>query len=291
MENDFIYPSHGNEYVLKGSELLHDVPPPLSSSSSLSRPLELQPFRSPKLKEAQCEESNFPVVRRRRNQSWSSIDLHEYKVFKTDLVDESTMLSAAKASTQVDNHRRRARRQVKEEQDVSCQEPEEKENRTTELTQEEISSPPSDSSPMTVEAMMKANKRLVLSTANNYATEERPDCTAENIPSSRVKASNVLMQLLTCGSFSLEDCGAAYVKDQGLSLIGGGHYKPRLPHGAENNPNTSNGPAAASRKVSNLSGVKLENEGYFSGSLIETTSEKLELVPALKRSSSYNADR
>lgn len=293
VDNDFIYPSHGKEYVLKGSELLQEAPPPFSASSSISRPLESVSFRSPKLTEAQCEDPNFPVVvTRRRNQSWSSIDLQEYKVYKTELTGEYAPRTAADASTQTDDRRRRARRPVKVEQEVSCLEPEKKESQTTELTRDEISPPPSDSSPETLETLLKSNGRLVLSSSagNNGNYDERLDRGADNLPSGRMRASAVLMQLITCGSFSFRDCGTPYVKDQGLSLIG--QFKPAVFRRAGNTSTRGNGSnsEAISGEVSSLSMMKLEDKEYFSGSLIETTTKELEVVPALKRSSSYNAD-
>ncbi|KAK4784221.1 hypothetical protein SAY86_018589 [Trapa natans] len=298
-DGDFIYPSHSNEYVLKGSEiLLQEAAPPLSASSSSSRPLESVSFRSPKLTEAQCEDSNVPavVLPRRRNQSWNSIDLQEYKVYKTELSGElgPAARTAADAATQTDDRRRRYRRPVKAEQKefvVTCPPaPEKKESQTTELTRDEISPPPSDSSPETLETLLKANGRMVLaaSTGDN-SNRERPDRTTECLPSGgRMRASAVLMQLITCGSFSFRNCGASYVKDQGLSLIS--QYKPATSRGGKTTTASIGNGLAISGEASCLSKIKLEDKEYFSGSLIETSSKKLEAGPALKRSSSYNAD-
>ncbi|KAL3629588.1 hypothetical protein CASFOL_026810 [Castilleja foliolosa] len=73
--------------------------------------------------------------------------------------------------------------------------------------------------------------------------------------------SSVLMQLISCGSVSFKDCGAGR---GGLGLIG--QIKMRVPRGRG----------------------KLEEKEYFSGSLVDTKKEK---IPALKRSTSYTADR
>lgn len=114
--------------------------------------------------------------------------------------------------------------------------------------------------------------------------EEVANLTAENYPSGRMKASSVLIQLLSCGSVSFKDCGpTTTLKDQGLSLIG--HYKSRMPRVAGNQAAKE---AGTSMEIPDLGGVRLEDKEYFSGSLIET--KKVD-VPALKRSSSYNADR
>lgn len=147
----------------------------------------------------------------------------------------------------------------------------------TEVSREEIeiSPPPSDSSPETLESLLKADGRLILSSGSG--NEVRLNQTIENC--GRMKPSSVLMQLISCGSISFRDCGAAAMKEQGLSVIG--HYKGRLPRGGRNQVGTS-------REISSFAGVRLEDKEYFSGSLIETKKEE---IPALKRSNSYNADR
>ncbi|KAG8644494.1 hypothetical protein MANES_11G134200v8 [Manihot esculenta] len=273
-ENDFIYPAHGQEYVLKGSELL-------DPSINTNRPLLLETTSSsrslkpPEIhKSSSSEDSDFPVITRRRNQSWSSIDLNEYKVYKTEPFSESTRKLAADASTQTDDKRRR-RRAAKQEEEI--EELQEEKSPEPEANREEIeiSPPPSDSSPETLESLMKANGRLILSNGNR--NEESLNRTVDNC--GRMKASSVLMQLISCGSISFRDCGATAVKEQGFSLVG--NYKGRLPRGGGNREGTS-------KDFTNCGGVRLEDKEYFSGSLIET---KREEVYALKRSNSYNADR
>ncbi|XP_002534353.2 protein SOSEKI 5 [Ricinus communis] len=269
-ENDFIYPAHGHEYVLKGSELLDPSNRPLLPEPTPSS-MSVKPLKPPEIhKSSSSEESDFPVITRRRNQSWSSIDLNEYKVYKTESFSESTRKLAADASTQTTDDKRRRRRLVKKDEEI------EEKSQEPEVNREEIeiSPPPSDSSPETLESLMKADGRLILGSGSN---EESPNPTTENY--GRIKASTVLMQLISCGSISFRDCGATAVKEQGLSLIG--HYKGRLPRGGGSRVGTS-------KEFLNFGGVRLEDKEYFSGSLIETKKEE---VPALKRSSSYNADR
>ncbi|KAJ7947699.1 protein UPSTREAM OF FLC [Quillaja saponaria] len=282
-ENDFIYPAHGKEYILKGSEIVDPTSTPRPSETA-----SLQLLSAPEENQKSGDESVFPVVTRRRNQSWSSIDLQEYKVYKSEAIGESAGKVAADASTQTDDKRRR-RRGIREEKEKAIEEVEGENspqeichNQSTELSREEISPPPSDSSPETLETLMKADKRLMLPSdgANNVDCSNQ---TAQNYPSGRMKASSVLMQLISCGSVSFRDNGPATVKDQGFSLIG--HYKSRLPRGAGNQVGKEVG---TSVEIPNLTGLRLEDKEYFSGSLIET--KKLE-VPSLKRSSSYNADR
>lgn len=124
---------------------------------------------------------------------------------------------------------------------------------------------------------MKADGRLILG-GDNEGSGMDLNQTAKNC--GKMKASTVLMQLISCGSISFRDCGATAVKEQGLSLITG-QYKGRLPRGGNRE--------GTPREISNR--VKLEDKEYFSGSLIET--KKKEEVPALnlKRSSSCSAAR
>ncbi|KHG11212.1 Nipped-B-like protein [Gossypium arboreum] len=194
-ENDFIYPSHGQEYILKGSEILdHTI-------NSQALDITSSSFRLPKPAESQKSENehDFPSIRRRRNQSWSSIDLHEYKVYKSESRPESIGRIAADASTQTDDKRRRRKALVKEPEieeleSTESQSQELELNHTTELSREEISPPPSDSSPETLERLRLGN--------GGGSNEDSLNRTAESCPSGRIKASSVLMQLVSCGSMS-----------------------------------------------------------------------------------------
>ncbi|KAG7949872.1 hypothetical protein I3843_13G085500 [Carya illinoinensis] len=284
-ENDFIGPAHGKEYVLKGSEVLDNSLNRAVHGTASSRSL-----RPPEINKSD-EESDFPVITRRRNQSWSSIDLNEYKVYKAESSGESAGKAAADASTQTDEKRRRRRSvREKEDEEVAREEKAQREtcqSRSTELSRDEISPPPSDSSPETLESLMKADGRLVICSSGANGDNSNPP-TAEICPSGRTKASSVLMQLISCGSISFKDCGSMAAKDEGFSLIG--HYKARLPRGAGNNGSNSNNHVGTSRGITSFAGLKLEDKEYFSGSLIETKKNE-EGFPHLKRSSSYNADR
>ncbi|GKB86108.1 upstream of flc-like protein [Tanacetum coccineum] len=265
-ENDFIYPAHGQEYVLKGSELVAggaaSVPSATTSKNALSPD-----------SEKSCDD-DFPIVRRRRNQSWSAIDLHEYKVYTSG---ESARKLAADVSTQTDSgvNKRRGQREIIKEEDEE------------EIS--ELSPPPSDSSPETLESLMKADGKLILRPEIDH-DHNKPNPTVGN----KVKTSSVLMQLFSCGSISFRDCGpGAYGKDNpGFSLIS--HYKSRmLPRG---NGLRTNGEDHATvedavvlrknRRVKKQ--IVTEDKEYFSGSLIET---KKEVVPVIKRSNSYNGNR
>ncbi|PIA38968.1 hypothetical protein AQUCO_02700269v1 [Aquilegia coerulea] len=232
-------------------------------------------------------ENDFPVVIRRRNQSWSAVDLHEYKVYKTDSTGEYAG-NASDASTQTDDKRRR-RRSIKEEEEDDEEEEkieeEQFENHTTELNREEISPPPSSSSPETLETLIKADGSII-STSRGSNESDICNQTVTIHPSGRMKASTVLMQLISCGSFSMKDYRSE--NDQGFSLIS--HYKTRIPRGVPNQKEI----VVAESPMQNPSfggknrKIQLEDKEYFSGSLIET---KKNDFSALKRSSSYNADR
>ncbi|KAJ4979277.1 hypothetical protein NE237_010057 [Protea cynaroides] len=290
-DNDFIYPAHGHEYVLKGSELLEgsmSFRSPATGSSGTERTLETNKSSS---------DGEFPVLIRRRNQSWSSIDLHEYKVYKAESTGEYAEKAAADASTQTYEKRRRRRaiegeEEEDEEREKAEAEMEQYRNHTTELSREEISPPPSSSSPETLESLIKADVREVNHRREGLDESGIRDLTANNYPSGRMKASAVLMQLISCGSIAVKDCGTMSPgKDvgRGLSLISHYRYTERL---------AAPPPRGTSKEVDenlnvmgvnpSFAGIRLEDKEYFSGSLIETKKNEL---PALKRSSSYNADR
>lgn len=232
-ENDFICPAHAHEYVLKGSELLDNAlvqrPPPENQIAAAD---------APRLSD-----------RRRRNQSCSSIeyDQNEYSVYKAE---PSCRSYAADAATQTDDGRRRRRRPPPE----IAEEKKSKESHRDEI---EISPPPSDSSPETLETLLKADGRSI-QTVNKESTL---NSSSQQIQ--RATKSSVLMQLISCGSLSFRDCGAGQVISQ---------YRMRVPRG---------GDGGGGR-------VKLEEKEYFSGSIVETKKEEL---PRLKRCTSYNADR
>ncbi|KAL4558265.1 hypothetical protein LXL04_036463 [Taraxacum kok-saghyz] len=291
-ENDYIYPAHGQEYVLKGSELVVAGGALLNSKSDAHVPSLSKNSLSPDSEKS--GDDDFPVVRRRGNQSWSAIDLHEYKVY----TGESSRKVAADASTQTDDKRRRRRaiiREDDEEEEIEeIKEEEAKtsfhENESSELSREEISPPPSDSSPETLESLMKADGKLLILRSEPEDHNQKTNPTASN----KVKASSVLMQLISCGSISFRDCGpGAYGKDNpGFSLVS--HYKSRMLPRGMGVRNTGSEDATVEDAVVLRKNRRIkkqtvtEDKEYFSGSLIET---KRVAVPALKRSNSYNGDR
>lgn len=236
-EDDFIFPVHGQEYVLKGSQIID-----LDNSG---------------------KESDFPTVAtRRRNQSWSSI---EYKVYKaSESSAESTRKLAKDASTQTEDSRRRKKPEKEKEEEPSV-------NQITELNREDMISPPqSDSSPETLETLMKADGRLIL-----IPEDEESNRTVESLSSGKMRASAVLMQLISCGAMSFNKCGPTLMY---------GHTKCTVKRGTGNYRLER-----AEKELRSFGRAKLEEKEYFSGSLIDEI--KKEDVTALKRSSSYNTDR
>ncbi|KAK6144584.1 hypothetical protein DH2020_021404 [Rehmannia glutinosa] len=162
-ENDFIYPAHGHEYVLKGSELRENTFLETVTSLQSQQPRPLPP------PENQITAGDLDYVpsasdRRRRNQSCSSIDfnLQEYSVYKAE--SPSCRSAAADASTQTDDSRRRRRRPPPEiVEEKKSKQPHEKEPQRDEIEISiSISPPPSDSSPETLETLMKADRRLAM---------------------------------------------------------------------------------------------------------------------------------
>ncbi|XP_047317651.1 protein SOSEKI 5 [Impatiens glandulifera] len=291
-ENDLVYPAHGQDYVLKGTELFHgDI---ISKSNheietSARRPPPPPPavIRKPSI----SNESDFPVVIRQRNQSWTSTDFNEYKVYKNDMESDSGggsgRAAAANASTQTEDRRSSRRRtavtvvEKDEIEEVKTKPPScsgsQSQSQYTELRREDMISPPeSDSSPETLGSLMKGDSRVIVSKD-----------VIPTPPSGRLRASSVLMQLISCGSMSFKDCGPTCWKEeedrgeerQGFNLIS--YYKGRVPRGR-----VVSNKVEKKDETSEINGqVKMEGKEYFSGSLLIVETNKDE-IPILKRSAS-----
>ncbi|KAK1437065.1 hypothetical protein QVD17_02850 [Tagetes erecta] len=219
-ENDYIYPAHGEDYILKGSEL-----------EELSLNFKSMKSSSP---EEKTTGEEFPVIRHRRNQSMSAIDLH----------------------TGTDDKLRRRKTILEQEIKEEAEDEE-----SSELNTEEISPPPSDSSPET-------DGKLII-------RSETDDRKQKNDPTdgNKVKASTVLKQLISCGSFRGCD-------NPGFSLIS--HYKSRmLPRGGEDGVVLRKNGRSKKQMVN-------EDKEYFSGSLLQTKKEEFS---GLQRSKSYTVNR
>lgn len=133
----------------------------------------------------------------------------------------------------------------------------------------------------TLESLIRADANKI----NSFRILEEEDI---RMPSNaKLKATNVLMQLISCGSLS--------VKDHSFGLIP--TYRPRFLHSKFASPLYSTsimfGELDCVSDNSRMMGLRLEDKEYFSGSVIETKilKEEGENFASLKRSSSYNADR
>ncbi|KAF3782155.1 UPSTREAM OF FLC protein [Nymphaea thermarum] len=271
-ENDFIYPIHGHEYVLKGSEIV--IPLPTAKVSSVSNWF----MESKQLHELSLEASCSSRTGRSGDSGLASSrkipDATEYKVYKAECPAEF-YAKATDASTQTEDRRRQFRKEAALA--ISVAEP-----APTELNAEEVSPPASTSSassgtdgkdqpePESLETLMKADGRLRCLRIVEEE-EEAPELYVRAVNHARVRASTVLMQLISCGSMLAD--------------------RPKLPHGGSQGHRKAR---SAEAECVNPTRMQLEEREYFSGSLIETQRKEqraLEGAPRLKRSSSYNADR
>ncbi|XP_020583079.1 protein UPSTREAM OF FLC-like [Phalaenopsis equestris] len=257
-DDDLIHPVHGNEYILKGSELLHGL-------SSSQKPQEMSESQhTPK-----SDVGFMPI--RRRNTMWSSrsLDLGEYKVYKTDLTAASAV--NADAATQTEDKRRRRRAQAKDDEGDRLLVGRQEENHRTELGCDEISPPPSSSSPETLETLIKTDGSIMSAAATSAATRGG-NCHSGRF---RASASTVVMHLISCGSFSLAQ-----------------PYRTVLQRGAS----LDDQEFREMKGLMGISGLRAAEEEYYSGSLAETKKksdggDESADFPTLKRSSSYSAQR
>nr|CAB3498934.1 unnamed protein product [Digitaria exilis] len=121
---------------------------------------------------------------------------------------------------------------------------------------------------------------------NSFRILEEDDIVVPTCP--KLKPTNVLMQLITCGSLSVKD-------NENIGIVQA--YKPRFPNLKFPSPLISRTMMSELEYLSEnprIMGMKLEDKEYFSGSLIETKMQRdipAERYSTLKRSSSYNAER
>lgn len=279
--DDPVHPASGAEYVLKGSELLRLLPAPPyprdasagSSSSSSSSSCQAGNDNNKKMPTAAVSRAHG------RRKNWSSFDLGEYRVAA------ARGGAGADVATQTDERRGRRR----------GSEPSPPQEPTTELGADEISPPPSSSSPDTLETLIKNDARVAAASNAVAARREEEDAGLAQqsvIAGGRMRASAVLMQLISCGSIP-----AAAKRDAGPGGASGARYtaERRLPRGRSDLSTSTGGTDGFSGSIG--VGACMERE-YFSGSLVETKKTASGdraghggELGALKRSSSYNADR
>ncbi|CAN4119419.1 unnamed protein product [Withania somnifera] len=318
-EDDLILPAHGNEYVLKGSELFNDSDPGCFSPAGNVR------FSNPKLlpepqssrsqedtsssssmngkgtKNSQDDESSPPVQRSGssaispqsssagKSSSWNgSLSLAEYKIYKNE--------GLADASTQTDENASKATHPETCTRGVSTDdgsvEPENYEihevqvqqtNESAQICRETVSPAPSSSSASSSGGRTDTLESLIRADINKLNSFRIIEGEEFRVPKTKLKPSNVLMQLISCGSIS--------VKDHSFGLIP--TYRPRFSHSKFASPlfstSLSLGDLDCLAENPKFMGLRLEDKEYFSGSLLETNMPKEPTL--LKRSSSYNADR
>ncbi|KAI3751388.1 hypothetical protein L2E82_22472 [Cichorium intybus] len=173
-EDDLIESTNGQDYVLKGSELLETHASQIPTETNQTGD--------------NCSSTKIAAVAmiKRRNQSWSSFDNpQEYMVAKCESSRELAAKFAADAATQTEEQRRRR-----------SFERERKEHVTMTLGGEEIPSPPPSNSSSEISDGVSRRKYI-----DPTANVREKDLTAEDPhdASGRMKASEVLMQLITCG--------------------------------------------------------------------------------------------
>ncbi|RLN24263.1 protein UPSTREAM OF FLC-like [Panicum miliaceum] len=258
-DDDYIHPVVGREYVLKGTERLHPPapPPPLldaAAASSSSSGSQETPTSS---SSARWEARGGPTYRKKSASACGGADeLSEYVVYKGEE-------RAADAATQTEDvFRGRGHGHPRRVKAPAAQD---------ELSRAETSPPTASTSPETLEALIKADGRVVAAVSG----------------SGRARASSVLMQLISCGSVSVEEAHASPVMPR-AHRHHHHHHRARPPR-----PPAS----AAAEVVPSYRAKIVEDKEYFSGSIIETAKRSPDDDDAprdmavLRRSSSYNADR
>ncbi|XP_020091358.1 protein UPSTREAM OF FLC-like isoform X1 [Ananas comosus] len=301
--DDLVLPANGDEYVLKGSELL-DQPSsdrihPNNGNPKLKNPKQPPQQESPKFsrsKEAPFASSSPPtVVVRESNpppspqedekeeeeeeeevssQEYVSSGSAEYRVYRP--------IGSSDAATQTDDENKKSDHHDKEN-----------ENLTTVVS--------TDNGSTTLDSI---NNHARLSNGSRSETLEsllRADARNKNIfrrlkeeevlipTGPKMKPGNILMQLITCGSFTVKD-------HESYGIVS--NYQPSFSHMKFQSSvfarSSMLGELDCLSKDPRLMGLKLEDKEYFSGSLIETKKHREDIgerMPVLKRSSSYNAER
>ncbi|KAK1435120.1 hypothetical protein QVD17_00880 [Tagetes erecta] len=306
-EDDLILPANGNEYVLKGSELVEEVnsgrfaptvklqnlkqlpEPPSARSQDDSSSSTSMSGRDTKI--SQDDELSPPVrlssssgvsPESRGGKSSTSngcLSLTEYKIYKNDgLADASTQ---TEENVKANKARETCTRGVSTD-DIALNSlsPCSKDDSEIQIDP----SPPSSSSTSSSLGKTETLESLIKADASKYISSRRLEEGQMPI-SSKLRTTDMLMQLISCGSIS--------VKDHSFGLIPS--YKPRFSDSKFPSPLFSTsvmlGELDCLPDNPRFTSMRLEDKEYFSGSLVETKLPKEEGIATLKRSSSFNADR
>lgn len=227
-----------------------------------------------------------------KNSCWNGpLSLTQYKIYKSDgLTDASTQteeISSRAVRTQ-DTRTRGVSTEGGSFEPESGKTPQNEVRRmkeTSGICRDLVSPPPSTSSASSSSGRINTLESLISSDARKFSSFRILEEEEFRMSSStKFKPSNMLMQLISCGSIS--------VKNHSFDLIP--TYKPKFSYSKFASPlfSTSSMVGEHDYLMENprLMGMKLEDKEYFSTSLVETSMPE-ESVPALKRSSSYNAGR
>ncbi|RDX88131.1 Protein UPSTREAM OF FLC [Mucuna pruriens] len=317
-EDDIILPAHGNEYVLKGSELFDEsnsdrfspisnvkiqsaklLPGPASSrshdeasSSSSMNGKDTRISQEDELsQEPHTGSSDVSPESSAEKSDSLSLALTEYKIYKTD--------GLADASTQTEENVSRSRAQKTCTRGVStedgslesecheiCQAEVPQVKHTPQICRDTVSPPPSTSSSSSFVGKAETLESLIRADASKVNSFRILEEEGARMPTNtRLKASNLLMQLISCGSIS--------VKNHSFGLIPS--YKPSFSSSKFPSPLFSTsfmlGEFDCLAENPKLMNLRLEDKEYFSGSLVETKIKEGDGLNVLKRSSSYNDER
>ncbi|XP_022731670.1 protein UPSTREAM OF FLC-like isoform X2 [Durio zibethinus] len=295
-EDDLILPAHGNEYILKGSELfeesssdrfspvgnsirlqnLKQLPELPSSSRSQDDSSTSSSMNGKRTKHSQDDEFSSPVNRPTPGSSDASTQTEENTIRPKTRETCTRGVSTDDGSLEPEcnaNFQNQVPNPCAKDSNEICR---------------NSGSPPSTSSASssggkteTLESLIRADASKI----NSFRILEEEEIRMPT--NARLKATSMLMQLISCGSIS--------VKDNSFGLVP--TYRPRFSHSKCSSPLFSTsimlGELDCLSENPRLMGLRLEDKEYFSGSLIEAkmVKEEGDEQTTLKRSSSYNADR
>ncbi|XWS53342.1 hypothetical protein CRYUN_Cryun11dG0148800 [Craigia yunnanensis] len=326
-EDDLILPAHGNEYVLKGSELFEEcssdrfspvgnsirlqnlklLPERPSSSRSQDDSSSSSSMNGKRTKHSQDDELSSlgnrptpgssgvsPEPRYGKNSySGCSLGLTEYKVHKSD--------GLADASTQTEENTSRSKTRETCTRGVST------DDGSLELEcnanfQNQVCNPcMKDNSEICRNSVSPPSTSSASSSGGKIETLEsliRADASKLNsfriLEEEEIRMPTNARLKTTSMLMQLISCGSISVKDHSFGLVP--TYRPRFSHSKFSSPLFSTsimlGELDCLSENPRLMGLRLEDKEYFSGSLIETKMLKEgDGHTTLKRSSSYNADR
>lgn len=286
-EEDLILPVHGNEYVIKGSEILNQSPPDRSRNGNITpKPQNAKPHSKTQL----ASSSSPPTVikelktlpspshaqeEKERSSDSDSSNASEFKLYKPTI--------ASDASTQTDNTlKKKTHERSTTQNNNTCTRGVSTDDCPTEPELDVTSSSSAASSSNvkleTLENLIRAEPRK-MNSSFRVLEEDEDAVFMPTLP--KLRAGEVLLQLITCGSLSVKDSNRICQVKFPSPMLAGSLTLGELNCISDN---------------SRLKGLRsIENKEYFSASLIETKKRTDEVgdgaVATLKRSSSFNADR